>query len=190
MILAGRLNAAQGAELAIAYVDEGIDVIPLGDDRYFVFEVPAERRASARAHGFRLIARDDEGSIIATASVPADWDDPAGPDAAAPLFVSTRSDESDLTKVDWVSRACERQGRRLSSSTTAEGTASLSRSSRTAASSTRSRRIVSTTSWSRGYWSPAIERVRDRLETRRRRRLVARPRARSLAPTTSCQPRG
>ncbi len=99
VIFAGRLNAPEGAELEIAYADEGVDPIPLGDDRYFVFEVPGERRASARAFGFRLIARDDGGSIIATTSVPADWDDPAVPDEAAPLFVSTRSDESDLTKV-------------------------------------------------------------------------------------------
>jgi hypothetical protein len=99
VILAGRLNAAQAAQLEIAYQDEGSDLIPLGENRYFVFEVPAERRDSARAHGFRLIGRDDEGSIIATATVPADWDDPAVPDEAAPLFVSTRSDESDLTKV-------------------------------------------------------------------------------------------
>lgn len=99
VVFAGRLNAARGAELEIAYEDEGIDAIPLGEDRYFVFEVPAERRASAHASGFRLIARDDEGSIIATISVPADWDDEAVPDEAAALFVSTRSDESDLTKV-------------------------------------------------------------------------------------------
>ena len=99
MVLAGRLNAAQGAELEIAYEDGGSDAIPLGDDRYFVFEVPVERRASARAYGFRLVARDDGGSIIATSAVPADWDGPAVPDEAAPLFVSTRSDESDLTKV-------------------------------------------------------------------------------------------
>ena len=99
VILAGRLNAAEGARLEIAYEDDGTDVIPLGEDRYFVFEVPAERSASARAYGFRLLARDDEGSIIATSVVPADWDGPAVPDEAAPLFVSTRSDESDLTKV-------------------------------------------------------------------------------------------
>jgi hypothetical protein len=99
VILAGRLNAAQGAALEIAYEDGGSDAIPLGDDRYFVFEVPVERRASARAHGFRLRAHDEGGSIVATISVPDDWDGPAVPDEAAPLFVSTRSDESDLTKV-------------------------------------------------------------------------------------------
>lgn len=99
VVLAGRLNAAQGAELVIAYEDGGSDAIPLGEDRYFVFEVPAEHRASAHTSGFRLIARDDGGAIFATSTVPADWDDEAVPDEAAPLFVSTRSDESDLTKV-------------------------------------------------------------------------------------------
>ena len=113
MILAGRLNAAQGTELEIAYEDEGIDAIPLGDDRYFVFDVPVERRASARAYGFRLIARDDEGSIIATTAVPADWDGPAVPDEAAPLFVSTRSDESDLTKVYGIEGHVSARGRHL-----------------------------------------------------------------------------
>jgi hypothetical protein len=99
VVLAGRLNASEGAMLEIVYEDGGSDAIPLGDDRYFVFEVPLERRPSTHASGFRLTARDDEGAIIATASVPADWDDEAVPDEAAPLFVSTRSDESDLTKV-------------------------------------------------------------------------------------------
>jgi len=114
VVLAGRINAAQGATLEIAYETGESEPIPLGDDRYFVFEVPAEHRASARASGFRLIARDDEGSVIATASVPADWDDEAVPDEAAPLFVSTRSDESDFTKVYG-----------LEGHVSAEGTASL-----------------------------------------------------------------
>ena len=99
VVLAGRLNASAGTSLEIAYEGGGSDQIPLGDERYFVFEVPAEHSADARASGFRLIARDDQDSIVATGSVPSDWDDEAVPDEAAPLFVSTRSDESDFTKV-------------------------------------------------------------------------------------------
>jgi hypothetical protein len=99
VVLAGRLNAAAGTRLEIAYEGGGSDQIPLGDERYFVFDVPAEHRAAAHTSGFRVIARDDGGSLVATASVPADWDDEAVPDEAATLFVSTRSDESDLTKV-------------------------------------------------------------------------------------------
>jgi hypothetical protein len=99
VVLAGRLNDSAGAELEIAYEDGGSDAIPLGDDRYFVFEVPSEHLASAHESGFRLVARDENGAIVATSSVPASWDDEAVPDEAAPLFVSTRSDESDFTKV-------------------------------------------------------------------------------------------
>ena len=99
VVLAGRLNASAGTSLEIAYEGGGSDQIPLGDERYFVFEVPAEHRADAHASGFRLIARNDGGSIVATGSVPSDWDDKAVPDEAASIFVSTRSDESDLTKV-------------------------------------------------------------------------------------------
>ena len=99
VVLAGRLNASAGTSLEIAYEGGRSDQIPLGDERYFVFELPAEHRADAHASGFRLIARDDGGSVIATASVPSDWDDKAVPDEADPLFVSTRSDESDFTKV-------------------------------------------------------------------------------------------
>src|SRR5205814_10378106 len=40
-----------------------------------------------------------DGAIVGRATLPADWDDPAVSDDQAPLFVSTRSDESDLTKV-------------------------------------------------------------------------------------------
>jgi hypothetical protein len=99
VVLAGRVNVPAGSALEIAYEGGGSDEIALGEDRYFVFEVPAEHRATAHASGFRLIARDAEGAIIATSSVPAEWDDEAVPDEAAPLFVSTRSDDSDFTKV-------------------------------------------------------------------------------------------
>jgi hypothetical protein len=99
VVLAGRLNAQAAAELEIAYEDGQTETIPLGEVRYFVFEVPAEHRAPVHESGFRLVAREADGSIVATSSVPADWDDEAVPDEAAPLYVSTRSDESDFTKV-------------------------------------------------------------------------------------------
>jgi hypothetical protein len=99
VILGGRVNDSAGAELEIAYEDGGSDAVPLGEDRYFVFDVPTEHRASAHAAGFSLIARDGHGSQVARITVPADWDDAAVPDEAVPLYVGTRSDESDLTKV-------------------------------------------------------------------------------------------
>ncbi len=97
--LGGRINNASGTSLEIIYVDGSSDRIPLGDDRYFLFEVPLGQRASVRASGFELVARRTDGSVIGRTTIPASWDDAAVPDEEAPLYVSTRSDESDFTKV-------------------------------------------------------------------------------------------
>jgi hypothetical protein len=97
--LGGRINAANGASLEAVYADGTSDPISLGDDRYFAFEVPAQQLAAVHASGLELVARSAEGSVVARASVPADWDDPAIPDESAPIYVNTRSDSSDFTKV-------------------------------------------------------------------------------------------
>jgi hypothetical protein len=99
VVLGGRVNAAGGSELEAVYADGSHDRIELGDDRYFLFEVPGGQRASVRASGLELVARDGDGSVVGRATLPADWNDPAVPDEQAPLYVSTRSDESDFTKV-------------------------------------------------------------------------------------------
>jgi hypothetical protein len=99
VVLGGRLNDPAGTSLEARYADGSSGPVPLGDDRYFLFEVPAEHRASVHASGLELIARDGHGAVVARAPLPADWDDPAVPDERAPLYVSTRSDESDFTKV-------------------------------------------------------------------------------------------
>ena len=99
IVVGGRVNAEAGASLQVHYVDGSSDPVPLGDDRYFLFEIPALARASVHASGLRLVAYDESGAIVARATVPADWDDAAVPDDQAPLYVSTRSDESDFTKV-------------------------------------------------------------------------------------------
>jgi hypothetical protein len=99
VVIGGRINAAAGASLEARYSDGSSEEIPLGEDRYFLFEVPAEHRASVRASGVELVARDGDGSVVGRTSIPADWDDPPVPDEKAPLYVSTRSDESDFTKV-------------------------------------------------------------------------------------------
>jgi hypothetical protein len=99
VVIGGRINAAAGASLEAFYPDGSSAEIPLGEDRYFLFEVPAEHRASVRASGVELVARDGDSVVVGRASIPADWDDPAVPDEKAPLYVSTRSDDSDFTKV-------------------------------------------------------------------------------------------
>jgi hypothetical protein len=99
VVLGGRVNAEAGTSLEIRYADGSSDDVPLGDDRYFLFDVPTAKRATVRAAGFELVGRDGDGSLVGRATVPADWDDPAVPDERAQLYVSTRSDESDFTKV-------------------------------------------------------------------------------------------
>lgn len=99
VVIGGRVNAAAGVSLEALYSDGSSDEISLGEDRYFLFEVPVEHRASARASGVELVARKADGSVVGRTSIPADWDDPAVPDEKAPIYVSTRSDESDFTKV-------------------------------------------------------------------------------------------
>jgi hypothetical protein len=99
VVVGGRVNAEEGASLHVRYADGSSDPVPLGDDRYFLFEIPAAQRASVHASGLELVAYDRGGAVVGRATVPADWDDPAVPDDQAPLYVGTRSDESDFTKV-------------------------------------------------------------------------------------------
>lgn len=99
VVVGGRANAEAGASLQVRYVDGSTDPIPLGEDRYFLFEIPAAERASVHASGLELVAYDESGAVVARATVPDDWDDAAVSDDQAPLYVSTRSDESDFTKV-------------------------------------------------------------------------------------------
>jgi hypothetical protein len=99
VVLGGRVNRTDGARLEAVYADGGGDAVELGEDRYFLFEVPAVHLESVHASGLELVARGSDGSVVGRAEIPADWDDPAVPDSQSPLFVSTRSDESDLTKV-------------------------------------------------------------------------------------------
>lgn len=99
VVVGGRVNAEAGASLRVHYADGSSDEISLGDDRYFLFDVPTAKRATVHASGLELVAQDEHGVVVGRATVPTDWDDPAVPDSQSPLFVSTRSDESDFTKV-------------------------------------------------------------------------------------------
>ncbi len=99
VVLGGRINDASGSRLETRYADGGNGEVVLGEDRYFLFEVPVEHLRSVHMSGLELIARDGDGTIVGRATLPADWDDAAVPDEQAPLYVSTRSDESDFTKV-------------------------------------------------------------------------------------------
>ncbi len=94
----GRVNAATAATLSVRFPDGTEASIPLGEDGYFVYDVPAEELASVHRGGFVLVARDAEGNEVGAGPLPADFD--GGPrDQDQPLFVSTISDGSDFTKV-------------------------------------------------------------------------------------------
>jgi hypothetical protein len=99
VVVGGRVNVATGSSLRVRYHDGAGDEIPLGDDRYFLFEIPAEHLASVHEDGLELTAQDEQASVVGRVTIPADWDGPAVADDQAPLYVSTRSDASDFTKV-------------------------------------------------------------------------------------------
>lgn len=96
--LGGRVNADAGS-LELRYGDGSSDPIQLSEDRYFLFDVPASHLASVHLSEFVLTARDSHGAAKGQVAIPADWDGPAEPDDQQALFVSTRSDSSDFTKV-------------------------------------------------------------------------------------------
>ena len=68
--LGGRINAPNGATLSAVYADGSSDSISLGEDRYFVFEVPAQELATVHSSGLELVARSAEGS---TSSLERRW---------------------------------------------------------------------------------------------------------------------
>ena len=94
----GRVNASAATTLSIRFPDATEASVPLGEDGFFVYDVPADKLASVHRGGFVLVARDADGAEVGEAPLPADFD--GGPrDEDQPLFVSTISDGSDLTKV-------------------------------------------------------------------------------------------
>jgi hypothetical protein len=99
VVLGGRVTAPSAHTLEAHYADGSTDAVDLGIDGYFVFIVPAAHQESVHTSGLELIAYDDAGAVVARAKLPADWDGPAVPDEQAPLYVSTRSDDADFTKV-------------------------------------------------------------------------------------------
>lgn len=99
IVLGGRITTPTAESLEAQYADGSTDAVKLGSDGYFVFVVPGAHQSSVHSSGLEMVARDHEGATVARSVLPADWDDPAVSDDQAPLYVSTRSDESDFTKV-------------------------------------------------------------------------------------------
>jgi hypothetical protein len=98
--IAGRVNAPGAMSLEVQFADGSTDQIPFGDDRFFIFDVPAEHLASTHHGDFKLVATDQAGHRVAEVRIPAVvQEDVEAQDRQQPIFVSTISDGNDLTKV-------------------------------------------------------------------------------------------
>lgn len=100
IVIGGRVNVVGAVSLQATFSDGTTQSITLGDDGFFVFAVATPHLSEAHTHGVMLAASDAAGAEIASASVPpTDTSNPAKQDAKQPIFVSTISDQRDLTKV-------------------------------------------------------------------------------------------
>ncbi len=137
--IGGRVNAAGASTVEIRYGDGSSDRLPLGQNGFFVFDVPAQHLASVHGADFQLVALAADGTQVATADVPAIAEEPSGPiEDNAPITVDTISDGSDFTRVLGVRGQVN-----------AEGAVSLEFSTPTGPPSRPSGRTGATTSTSR-----------------------------------------
>jgi hypothetical protein len=99
-VVGGRVNAPGTLSLDAVFADGTRVPVALGEGGFYVFAVAADRLADAHRSGLSLVATGAGGAIVATADVPpTDISDPEAQDAKQPIFVSTISTDTDLTKV-------------------------------------------------------------------------------------------
>jgi hypothetical protein len=99
-VVGGRVNASGATSLDAVFSDGTRRPVPLGDAGFYVFAVAPDHLADAHRWGLSLVATDATGAVVATAEVPpTDFRDPEALDARQPIFVSTISTRTDLTKV-------------------------------------------------------------------------------------------
>jgi len=149
VVVGGRVNAEAGASLRVHYADGSSDEISLGDDRYFLFDVPTAKRATVHASGLELVAQDEHGVVVGRATVPPTGTTPPSrtrsrPCSSAPGPTSPTSRRSTGSK-----GTSARPGQHGSSSYTATAGERRSRSSGTEAMTTPSRPAGSAISCSR-----------------------------------------
>lgn len=98
--IGGHVNAAGVSSVEIRYADGRSDPIALGDNNFFIFDVPKEHLAAVHASDFTIVGLNDAGHEVVTAQVPRIEEEPVGPiEDTAPITVDTISDASDFTKV-------------------------------------------------------------------------------------------
>ncbi|MEP6642524.1 MAG: hypothetical protein ABJB93_11545, partial [Gaiellales bacterium] len=99
VVLGGRVNVDGASRLELRYSDGASVDIPFAGGGFFIYDVPADRRAEAHGHSLELVAFDAGGARVASSVIPADWDGPAQLSAGPIRDVTTRSDSSDFTLV-------------------------------------------------------------------------------------------
>src|SRR5439155_13575739 len=98
--IGGHVNVPGATSLEIRYGDGSIDPITIGDEGFFVFEVPSSHLGVVHASRFSIVAADAGGQEVGRADVPAILEEPDGPiQDTAPITVDTISDGSDFTRV-------------------------------------------------------------------------------------------
>jgi hypothetical protein len=98
--IGGHVNATGVSAVQVRYADGATDPVTVGDEGFFVFEVPAAHVASVHASDFAIVGLGQDGQEVVEVPVPAIGEEPATPaEDTAPITVDTISDGSDFTKV-------------------------------------------------------------------------------------------
>ena len=98
--IGGHVNAVGVSSVEIRYGDGSMDSIALGDNDFFIFDVPNDHVAAVHNSAFSIVGLNEGGEKVAQTDVPAIGVEPEGPiEDPAPITVDTISDGSDVTKV-------------------------------------------------------------------------------------------
>jgi hypothetical protein len=99
--ISGRVLREGAVSVELVYPDGGSDTVALGDERFYVADVPSAHLAAVHERGIMLVASDDHGDPVAQAVVRKDAITP--PSEAErphdPIELDTVSTETDLTLV-------------------------------------------------------------------------------------------
>ena len=97
--IGGRVDVSGAAELDIRYADGTTQPIDLGDDRFFVFDIPADRLADVHRSAFELEAIGSDGTVVGTTQIPPVAPEDQSLNDRMPIYVETMSNGDDFTKL-------------------------------------------------------------------------------------------
>jgi hypothetical protein len=100
VVIAGHVEPPSAVSLSLELAAGRSLAVAFGAQRFYVVDLTGADAADVRAHGVTLVADDAAGTEVARITVPADWDATGAEVAQATTSdVTTRSDDSDLTRV-------------------------------------------------------------------------------------------